>query len=128
MKKGIAEEIKNGEFYVIRASLLDGDRALDEVLGCEFADFITSVAIETGSKDIVDIMIEEFGVNINEEIDGMFALFHAIEHERLDMVEFLLQKGADIEAVSDDGINSLCKLLKLVAKILLKFSLNMEQT
>lgn len=59
-----------------------------------------SVAVEMGSKNVVEMLIKECGIDVNAKVDRhtrQSAIFCAIRHEQLEIVEFLLKLGANIE-------------------------------
>lgn len=66
------------------------------------------VAAETGSEEVVEMMMKEYRVDINAECYGQTALFYVIENGQEEMVEFLIQHGADIiNGPSTGGYNAL---------------------
>ena len=68
-----------------------------------------ATASSSGSLSIVNLMIEKFGVPVDDQLQGKFtALQQAVMDEQVEIIEYLLSKGANIDAVIlENGATSL---------------------
>jgi serine/threonine-protein phosphatase 6 regulatory ankyrin repeat subunit B len=61
------------------------------------------VAVGTGRKDLVELVLQHTGnINVRDQF-GRTALHLAVCDEKLDMVQFLLEEGADVNARDSQG-------------------------
>lgn len=62
-------------------------------------------AISKGDFEAVKKFVE-YGADVNERSNGLTPLMVAARYNRVDMVEFLLAKGAQLDAKSDNGFTA----------------------
>ena len=65
-----------------------------------------SVAISKGDIETVKKVIEE-GININKKFNGMTPLMYAARYNKVEIIEYLLQKGAKLDIKDDQGFTAL---------------------
>jgi len=63
--------------------------------------------IKNGDLELVRKIVEEKGVNLNEVIDGRPPLLYASDYGQGDVVEYLIHKGANVNAADKHGITAL---------------------
>ncbi|BES91893.1 Ankyrin repeat [Nesidiocoris tenuis] len=62
--------------------------------------------IKNGDLDFVKSFVESKEIDINKEIDGRPPLHYAADYGQRDVIEYLLSKGADINAKDKHGISA----------------------
>lgn len=65
-----------------------------------------SVAISKGDIEMVKKFIEE-GTNVNKKSNGMTLLMYAARYNKVEIIEYLLQKGADRDIKDSQGFTAL---------------------
>jgi len=61
-------------------------------------------AVKNGDLDQVKEMVEGKGLDVNADIDGRLALHYAGDYGQLEVLKFLVSKGAKIDATDKHGI------------------------
>lgn len=64
-------------------------------------------ALKNGDLEQVKDFIELKNVNVSEEISGRPPIHYAADYGQRDVIEYLLSKGADVNAVDKHGISVL---------------------
>eukprot|EP00091_Calanus_sinicus_P003787 TRINITY_DN13963_c0_g1_i1.p1 TRINITY_DN13963_c0_g1~~TRINITY_DN13963_c0_g1_i1.p1 ORF type:complete len:117 (-),score=51.41 TRINITY_DN13963_c0_g1_i1:181-531(-) len=64
-------------------------------------------AVKNGDLDQVKEMVEEKGVDINQEIDGRLPLHYASDYGQLEVIKYLCIKGAQVNSADKHGISPL---------------------
>lgn len=75
---------------------------LQGVLDARFTELVTG-AVSEGETFIVRRLVHDPRFKIEMRFDGGTLLHLAVELNRLDMVDFLIDRGADLTAVDDEG-------------------------
>jgi len=65
-----------------------------------------TVAISKGDIEIVKKFIEG-GTNVNKKLNGMTPLMYAARYNKVDIIKYLLQKGADRDIKDSQGFTAL---------------------
>ncbi|KAL7647776.1 UNVERIFIED_CONTAM: hypothetical protein RMT77_001385 [Armadillidium vulgare] len=63
--------------------------------------------LKNGDLDQVKEAIEKQGADVNSAIEGRPPLCLASDYGQLDVIKYLLSKGADVEAIDKHGISAL---------------------
>ncbi|KAK9505237.1 hypothetical protein O3M35_009332 [Rhynocoris fuscipes] len=63
--------------------------------------------IKNGDLEIVKAFVENKEIDINKDIDGRPPLHYAADYGQKDVIEYLVSKGADINAKDKHGISAL---------------------
>uniref|UniRef100_A0A1B6EBN3 Uncharacterized protein n=1 Tax=Clastoptera arizonana TaxID=38151 RepID=A0A1B6EBN3_9HEMI len=63
--------------------------------------------IKNGDLDIVKDYVESKEIDLNKEIDGRPPLHYAADYGQQHVIEYLITKGADINAKDKHGISAL---------------------
>ena len=58
------------------------------------------------------MFVEEYHLRADSVCEEYIPLFHAIEYHKLDIVEYLLEHGADVNVVDSNGENALFIVFK----------------
>ena len=89
---------------------------------CEGVSFLDE-AIVTGNLELVRMLIEEKGMDVNKTVrkSGFTPLMQAACYGYTDIVQFLLDKGADIEARDNADLDVIDYAKKLQRKRMQKF-------
>ena len=106
--KEIISFIESGDFQTIKK--LIESKSLDVNYNLEIDEYSKSTpliqAIKYKQTDIINYLLENNAdVNLKEELTGFTPLMASL-HD-ITITELLIEKGADIEAKDDDGINAL---------------------
>lgn len=64
------------------------------------------VAISKGEIEIVKQFIES-GTKVNKKLNGLTPLMHAARYNKVEIIKYLLQKGADRDIKDDQGFTAL---------------------
>ena len=104
----IIDFIKSGDFETIKK--LIESKSLDVNYNLEINEYSKSTpliqAIEYKQTDIINYLLENNAdVNLASELTGFTPLMASLNN--IAIAELLIEKGADIEAKDDDGINAL---------------------
>jgi ankyrin repeat protein len=65
-----------------------------------------NVAISRGDIDTVKKFVE-YGANVNKVLDGMSPLMAAARYNRVEIMEFLVSKGAELTTKNEKGYTAL---------------------
>ncbi len=65
-----------------------------------------TVAVVKGDLEIVKKFIE-YGVDVNESSDGVTPLMLAARYNKVEIMKFLLENGANVDAKDNHGFNAL---------------------
>ncbi len=106
--KEIVSFIESGDFQTIKK--LIESKSLDVNYNLEIDEYSKSTpliqAIKYKQTDIINYLLENNAdVNLKEELTGFTPLMASLNN--IAIAELLIEKGADIEAKDDDGINAL---------------------
>ena len=106
--KEIISFIESGDFQTIKK--LIESKSLDVNYNLDIDEYSKSTpliqAIKYKQTDIINYLLENNAdVNLKEELTGFTPLMASL-HD-ITITELLIEKGADIEAKDDDGINAL---------------------
>ena len=106
--KEIISFIESGDFQTIKK--LIESKSLDVNYNLEIDEYSKSTpliqAIKYKQTDIINYLLENNAdVNLKEELTGFTPLMASLNN--IAIAELLIEKGADIEAKDDDGINAL---------------------
>jgi len=63
--------------------------------------------IKNGDLDQVREIVETRGVNVNQDVDGRPLLLYAADYGQQEVIEYLISKGADVNAFDKHGISAL---------------------
>jgi len=63
--------------------------------------------IKNGDLDQVRDFIEKKGINVNDNIDGRPPILYAADYGQKDVIEYLVGKGANVNACDKHGISAL---------------------
>jgi len=63
--------------------------------------------IKNGDLDQVKDIVEQKEIDVNKEIDGRPPLHYAADYGQGDVIEYLLSKGANVNAKDKHGISAL---------------------
>ncbi|KAJ9594080.1 hypothetical protein L9F63_014492 [Diploptera punctata] len=63
--------------------------------------------IKNGDLDQVKDIVEQKEIDVNKEIDGRPPLHYAADYGQGDVIQYLLSKGADVNAKDKHGISAL---------------------
>ncbi|WP_375603618.1 ankyrin repeat domain-containing protein [Wolbachia endosymbiont of Anurida maritima] len=70
---------------------------------------LLEIAILNGHLDVVKYLVEEKGVDVNfVEKNGWTPLLDAVERDNVEVVEYLIEKGAYVNATTEDGTTDSC--------------------
>jgi len=64
-------------------------------------------AVKNGDMDQVKELVEGKGVDVNAAIDGRLPLHYASDYGQLEVIQYLLSKGANIDSADKHGISPL---------------------
>ncbi|XP_059620851.1 myotrophin [Phlebotomus argentipes] len=64
-------------------------------------------ALKNGDLDQVKDLIEKKGVEVNRDIDGRRPIHFAADYGQTEVLEYLITKGADVNALDKHGISVL---------------------
>ncbi|WP_291115227.1 ankyrin repeat domain-containing protein [Flavobacterium sp. UBA6135] len=64
------------------------------------------IAISKGELDVVKKMVS-YGADVNEKTNGMTPLMYAARYNQTEIMEFLMEKGADVKAKCKNGFTAL---------------------
>jgi len=64
-------------------------------------------AVKNGDMDQVKELVEGKGADVNAAIDGRLPLHYASDYGQLEVIQYLLSKGANIDSADKHGISPL---------------------
>ncbi|VEN51721.1 unnamed protein product [Callosobruchus maculatus] len=69
------------------------------------SDFVW--AIKNGDLEQVKDIIEKKSVNVNEEVDGRPLILYAADYGQVDVIDYLITAGADVNSKDKHGITAI---------------------